>query len=284
MLADRIRNWPLIRPKDGTPQKGGRGESERDRERREKGRLSRTDGENYHTCCQHIALLMSNWICSLAGAIPPHARLPYSPSSAATGYYVGGITTVARGCEATNSSVNFTWTDNFTQFVRADEQSFPICMRLRVAPTNSHAPINTQPTAHFSPFCLPRLHHLRVRLSVWRCQLGISASITFREHTKNPSFVWFSHDKLATCHAPTASTLLRLLSAASFGRVFTSFPKCNWNNEQKKVEAEENFVLRAKKFVCIFHTSSEKAIEKERAIERERERVRDWESESKLVK
>lgn len=177
---------------------------------------------------------MSNWICSLAGAIPPHTRFPYSPSSAATGYYVGGITTAARGCEATNSSVNFTWTDNFTQFVRADEQSFPICMRLRVAPTNSHAPINTQPTAHFSPFCLPRLHHLRVRLSVWRCQLGISASITFREHTKNPSFVWFSHDKLATCHAPTASTLLRLLSAASFGRVFTSFPKCNWNNEQKK--------------------------------------------------
>lgn len=151
MLADRIRNWPLIRPKDGTPQKGGRKESERDRERREKGRqlrLSRTDGENYHTCCQHIALLMSNWICSLAGAIPPHTRFPYSPSSAATGYYVGGITTAARGCEATNSSVNFTWTDNFTQFVRADEQSFPICMRLRVAPTNSHAPINTQPTAH----------------------------------------------------------------------------------------------------------------------------------------
>lgn len=185
----------------------------------------------------HVASVLSS-LCLIGFA----AKLEQSSSSlslsllshTAVGYYEAVITT-ARG--ATNSSVNFTWTDNFTQFVRADEQSFPICMRLRVRPHQQPRPLSRLrfffPFLHFpsaSSSSLP----LRARLSVWRCQLGISASITFREHTKNPSFVWFSHDKLATCHAlrPPSSAL----SAASFGRVFTSFPKCNWNSEHEKKE------------------------------------------------
>lgn len=53
------RNWPLIRPKEGTPSKRGGGKEGVRQERR----LWQTDGENYHTCCQRVELLMSNWIC-----------------------------------------------------------------------------------------------------------------------------------------------------------------------------------------------------------------------------